>query len=154
MTNFLAPEVEWFLVGLFCMIAELIMPGFVIVFFGVGAWVTALLAWVGLLPGFESQMVVFLLTTVVSLLLLRKRGQEMFRGRVSGILRADEEMDDFAGGKGLAVSDIVPGAGGMIEFRGTQWKAESGQRIPQGTPVRVIRKDNITLVVEPNSPQS
>ena len=36
------PAVIWFLVGLGLLLLELVLPGLVILFFGVGAWVTAL----------------------------------------------------------------------------------------------------------------
>jgi len=31
----------WFLLGLGVMALELVLPGFVIIFFGIGAWITA-----------------------------------------------------------------------------------------------------------------
>mgnify|MGYP007118357041 CR=1 FL=1 len=40
-------ELLWFLVGLILLLSELALPGFVIVFFGVGAWVTAVLVGFG-----------------------------------------------------------------------------------------------------------
>jgi len=36
------PAVIWFLIGLGLLLLELVLPGLVILFFGAGAWVTAL----------------------------------------------------------------------------------------------------------------
>ena len=40
--EFLTPEIIWFLVGLVLLILEFAMPGLIIGFFGVGAWVVAI----------------------------------------------------------------------------------------------------------------
>ena len=45
MAELLSPELAWFLVGLICMIAEFAAPGVIILFFGAGAWVVALLVY-------------------------------------------------------------------------------------------------------------
>ena len=154
MTDFLSPELEWFFVGLFCMIAEIVLPGFIAVFFGIGAWLTAILVWVGLLPGFDSQMISFLILTVLSLLLFRKRGKQIFGGKVSAILEPGEDLEEFKDEKGMAVTDITPDGGGRVEVRGTEWKAESSVRIAKGVPIRVLSRKNITLIVEPNTTHS
>ena len=44
-------ELLWFLLGLAFLLSEFVVPGFVIAFFGVGAWVTAILTGVGLTVG-------------------------------------------------------------------------------------------------------
>ena len=36
------PELMWFILGLILFLLELVIPGFFIFFFGLGAWVTAL----------------------------------------------------------------------------------------------------------------
>ena len=36
------PVLFWFLFGIFCLVLELVMPGFFIFFFGLGAWCAAL----------------------------------------------------------------------------------------------------------------
>ena len=68
-------ELLWFLVGLVLLLSELALPGFVIVFFGVGAWVTAVLVGFGLLPGFNAQLLVFLITSILALALFRNKGR-------------------------------------------------------------------------------
>jgi membrane protein implicated in regulation of membrane protease activity len=76
-------ELLWFLVGLVLLISELALPGFVIVFFGVGAWITGLLVGVGLLSSFNAQILVFLISSVLTLALFRRKGKRLFEGKVN-----------------------------------------------------------------------
>ena len=50
---FSKPELVWFIAGLGLFLLELVLPGFVIFFFGIGAWVTALICLVAQ-PEYES----------------------------------------------------------------------------------------------------
>ncbi|MFZ0280832.1 MAG: NfeD family protein, partial [Bacteroidales bacterium] len=59
------PEMIWFIIGLVLFLLELVLPGFVIFFFGVGAWITALLCLIAN-PGINLQVVVFAVTSVLS----------------------------------------------------------------------------------------
>ena len=65
------PELVWFIIGLIFFLLELVLPGFFIFFFGVGAWVTALLCLIAE-PGVNIQALVFAVTSVLSLVALRK----------------------------------------------------------------------------------
>lgn len=64
------PVTLWFLIGLFCVIVEFFAPGVIIVFFGVGAWVVALLC-LGADVGAPLQIAVFVVVSIGSLVLLR-----------------------------------------------------------------------------------
>lgn len=37
------PAVIWFFIGLFLLLLEMAVPGLIVMFFGVGAWITALI---------------------------------------------------------------------------------------------------------------
>jgi len=74
---FSRPELVWFIIGLVLFLLELVLPGFVIFFFGVGAWVTALLCLIAN-PGINLQAIVFGATSILSLVLLRKMIQKRF----------------------------------------------------------------------------
>ena len=43
---------------------------------------------------------------------------------------------------------IEPGRPGKVELRGGGWPAEAAEILEPGTPVRVVRKESITLTVE------
>lgn len=143
-------ELLWFIIGLVFMLAELAIPGFVVIFFGIGAWITALCAALGLVDSFNAQVAVFLVSSILTLVLFRKQGKKYFRGRVSGIAGAEDALDNLRGQKAVALSDLVPKAlGGKVEFNGTVWEAESDMRISKGTTVEIVERKNLVLIVKP-----
>jgi inner membrane protein len=145
-------ELLWFLVGLVLLLSELMMPGFVIVFFGVGAWITAALVAFGLLPNFNAQLLVFLISSLLALVLFRKRGKKYFEGSVSGAMKPGDPFDEIKGQRAVAISAITPkGPGGQVEYHGTPWSAESDVPIAAGQPVEIVERNNLVLRVKPVS---
>jgi membrane protein implicated in regulation of membrane protease activity len=142
------PEIIWFIIGLVLFLLELVLPGFVIFFFGVGAWITALLCLLAN-PGINLQVIVFAATSVLSLLALRKMIQKRFFYSKEELSRAVE--DEFTGGEATALTDIEPGKTGKVEFKGTSWKAESDSVIREGARVIIKDKENFKLIVEPKN---
>jgi inner membrane protein len=144
------PELFWFIIGLVLLVSELMLPGFVIVFFGIGAWFAALTSALGLTPGINSQLIVFLVSSILSLVFFRKKGKQFFEGKVSGILPHGASMDEVRGDKATAVTDIVPGrTDGKVEYHGTNWTAEGEQHIQKGQMVEIIERNNLVLKVKP-----
>lgn len=145
---FSKPELVWFIIGLALFLLELVMPGFVIFFFGVGAWFTALLCLIAN-PGINLQAIVFGVTSILSLLLLRKMIQKRFFYSKEELSR--EVEDEFSGREGIALTELIPGRTGKVEFKGTQWKAESESEIAEGQKVIILKKDSFKLIVEPKN---
>jgi membrane protein implicated in regulation of membrane protease activity len=142
-------ELLWFLVGLVLLLSELALPGFVIVFFGVGAWVTAVLVGFGLLPGFNAQLLVFLITSILALALFRNKGRKYFEGRVSRIWNPAASMEDLHGERAIVTSSINPNAdGGKVEFHGTLWNADADMPIEKGQVVEIVEQKNLRLKVK------
>jgi membrane protein implicated in regulation of membrane protease activity len=143
-------ELYWFLLGLALMLSELALPGFVIIFFGIGAWITALCIWLGISTAFNTQLVIFLVSSVLSLVLFRKQGKRYFQGRVSGKLDDVAKLDDVKGERAVVVEDIVPNnLAGKVEFHGTNWNAIAEEEIKKGTPVEILGREDLTLRVKP-----
>ena len=145
---FSKPEIVWFIIGLALFLLELVLPGFVIFFFGVGAWVTALLCLIAN-PGINLQAIVFGVTSILSLLLLRKMIQKRFFYSKEELSK--EVEDEFSGREGIALTELIPGKTGKVEFKGTQWKAESETGIAEGQRVIIKKKDSFKLIVEPKN---
>jgi inner membrane protein len=143
---FSKPEVVWFIIGLVLFLLELVIPGFVIFFFGVGAWVTALLCLIAD-PGLNLQAIVFAVASVLSLVGLRKIIQKRFFYSKAEL--SEEVEDEFSGHEAVALTDMKPGQNGKVEFKGTQWKAESASVISEGDSVIIKEKQNFKLIVEP-----
>lgn len=147
MTSFFSkPELVWFIIGLVLFLLELVLPGFVIFFFGVGAWVTALLCLIAN-PGINLQAIVFAVTSVLSLVLLRKMIQRRFFYSKDELSKDVE--DEFTGREAVATMDFKPGHTGKVEFKGTTWKAESTESIVKGQTVIIKSKENFKLFIEP-----
>jgi membrane protein implicated in regulation of membrane protease activity len=143
---FSRPEVVWFIIGLVLFLLELVLPGFVIFFFGVGAWLTALLCLIAD-PGLNLQAIVFAVTSILSLVALRKIIQKKFFYSKDELSK--EVEDEFSGREAIAVTDFGPGKNGKVEFKGTQWKAESVSPVREGDRVIIKEKENFKLIVEP-----
>ena len=139
-------ELIWFLIGLVLFLLELVVPGFIIFFFGFGAWVTALICLVSH-PGTNLEIIIFAVTSVLSLLGLRKMIQNKFFYSRSNSSEAVE--DEFTGKEGLALMDFGKGRKGKVEFKGTTWNAESDSEITEGQAVVIIEKQSFSLFVEP-----
>ncbi len=146
--EYLAPELIWFLVGLVMLLLEFALPGLIIFFFGVGAWVVAGLCF--FLPLETTwQLAIFLATSVVCLLVLRKTLKRVFFGRVVNDPRGSEYADENVGKEATVATRIAPHTPGKIELNGTLWKAISDHTIEKGATVTIIAKDNLTFTVKP-----
>jgi membrane protein implicated in regulation of membrane protease activity len=143
---FSRPELFWFILGLVFFLAELIIPGFFIFFFGLGAWMAAVacLIWD---PGINLQILIFLIVSILSLIGLRKilRKKLFFE-------KEDHSMaieDEFTGREGIATDNFGKGKKGRVEFKGTSWTAESEHEIQAGQTIVILSKENVKLIVEP-----
>lgn len=143
---FSRPELFWFLIGLVLFLLELVVPGFVIFFFGVGAWVTALVCLIAT-PGTNLQIIIFAITSVLSLIALRRIIQKKFF--YSRTNNSEAVEDEFTGKEGIAIMDFGRAIKGKVEFKGTRWNAESESDIKEGQAVIVIKKESLVLKVEP-----
>ncbi|HBE40536.1 MAG TPA: hypothetical protein DDW27_04910 [Bacteroidales bacterium] len=140
------PELFWFILGLVLLLLELVVPGFVIIFFGVGAWITSLVCII-FNPGINFQAAIFAVTSVIVLLVFRRMIQNKF------IYNKDDKSesieDEFTGREAVAIDDFGPDKTGKVEFKGTTWNAESESVIKSGQRVIIIEKVNVKLIVKP-----
>ncbi len=141
-----SPVTIWLIVGILLALFEMIVPGLIIGFFGVGAIITTLTTLIGLTKGFTSQMIVFLITSLVFLTLFHK----VWKRKKSGLI--EEETTNF----NLQLGKIVPvvqyidpdQGGGKVRYQGVLWSAFSKEKIAPGESVRITGCDNLTLLVE------
>ncbi|MFC7338437.1 NfeD family protein [Haloferula chungangensis] len=140
------PITLWFIAGALLILAEFMVPGVVIVFFGVGALITSLTTWLGLTASLTSQTFMFGASSVVLLFSLRHLVKSWFVGK------SDDENgdldDDFTGREALVTRDIPgPGIDGRIEIKGSEWKARAESTIVAGTPVIISGREGLTFHV-------
>ena len=143
---FSRPELVWFIIGLVLFLLELMLPGFVIFFFGIGAWITAILCLLTHI-GVNAQIIVFAITSILLLLALRRLIQKKFFYKSGD--RSGAVEDEFTGKEAVAKSDFGPDKRGKVEFKGTTWNAESDSEIKEGQRVIIIEKESFKLIVEP-----
>ncbi len=139
------PAVIWFLVGLGLMLLELALPGLVILFFGVGAWVTALVCAITDI-NLNFQILIFLLASLLGLVLLRKYLKKRFFSRTDKEI--EDQLEEFIGKKARAVEPFEEGSG-TVEFKGTRWSASCEEPVKKGQWLTIISKEGLTLNVKP-----
>lgn len=138
------PAVIWFLIGLGLLLLELVLPGLVILFFGAGAWVTALVCAITNI-NLNWQILIFLVASLLGLVLLRKYLKKRFFSRTDK--EVADQLEEFIGRKARAMDDFKNGTG-KVEFKGTHWSATSDEPVSKGDWVIIRSKDSLTLQVE------
>ena len=142
----ISPIIIWFVVGLVLILMEFIIPGLVIVFFGLGAWVAAIFVSIFPLMAFWVQMMIFTVFAVASLVLLRRTLKKRFFSNQEDA--ESEGLDDYIGQKAVVEKAIKNGEGKIL-FKGVSWSAYADEDIPEGTNVTIIDKDSIKLKIKP-----
>ncbi len=67
----LDPALYWLIMGVMLLALALVLPGFVLFFFAVGALATALVAWLVPMTSIVLQLVLFLVASLATLLSLK-----------------------------------------------------------------------------------
>jgi inner membrane protein len=135
--------VTWFVIGLILFILEFIVPGLILFFFAVGAWVVGLLLlFVDL--SINIQLIIFVATSIITIVLFRRSVQKLLSTR----RQSSEIEDEFIGKTGRAETTIGPGRRGKISFKGTTWDASSDDEIVAGDQVQIIGNESILLFVK------
>lgn len=127
----------WFAVGVVLALLEMVLPGFIVLFFGIGCWCVAILLLIGVDLSLPAQIAVFLIASVGALLALRKWCLRTFRGVLTDC--PDKEFDDQPIGNVVKVTaSIRPPETGRIFYRGTEWDASAEDVIEAGQQVEIV----------------
>ncbi|RYV03314.1 NfeD family protein [Shewanella sp. OPT22] len=148
--SFSDPVVVWAIIGLFLILAEIILPGGIVILLGAACIVVSSLLWGGIVEGISQSLTVWFITSIVLLLGFRGLTQKMIGGD-SHVDNTDEAIDIF-GQVAEVRENIGPGEKqGRIHFQGSDWPAVAdGTVIEAGEVVRIICQQNIAFVVERN----
>jgi membrane protein implicated in regulation of membrane protease activity len=140
--------VIWFIIGFVLFLFEFAFPGFILFFFGVGAWITAILS-LSFDLSVNTQIIIFVVSSIIAILLLRRWVKRiLWKKNHSTELMEDE----FLGKTGQAISAISPAENGKIDFKGTTWPAASDDFIEAGEIVIITGNDSILLKVKKSKP--
>ena len=142
----MSPILLWFLTGIAFFVIELALPGFIVFFFGLGAWCTALALYF-FNPPLSGQLSIFLIASLLNLFLLRSWLRDLLIG-------ASQEQSDSVNMEptsttGVVTEDILPPARGKVQYGGTFWQAEADENISTGQVVTIVEQHNLLVKVQP-----
>ena len=145
MDNFLSVSVLWFVIGFAFFLLEFVIPGFILFFFGIAAWIVALLSlFVDI--DINVQLLVFLGTALTTVALFRK----WLRAKLGTYSEGPQILEDeFIGKTAIAETPIAAGKNGKVDFKGTSWDACSEDTIAAGQNVLITGTRSIILIVKP-----
>ena len=134
----------WIIGGLILAALEMVVPGFVLIWFGVAGVVTGILAfffhdWVVQLAVFAGLSALLVtLSQLISRRLTKSEPEPVGANRLRGV-------------EGRVLSDIKASGFGRVKVGGEEWRATAKQAIAGGETVKVIGVEGTHLVVEPAS---
>jgi len=138
---------HWLALGLVLVAVEMAgAGGFYVIFFGIAALVVGVLALVDASGPVWMQLLLFSVLSVAFLLIFRSPLLRWLKLDGSG-----RNVDSLIGESAVPLEDIVPGAVGRAELRGTVWTARNAAPGPvhRGQRCVVVRVDQLTVFIEP-----
>ena len=146
----LSPSLIWFLLGVAFLIAELFVPGFILIFFTAGCWIAGLIVWLTDTE-LSIQILIFTVSSLVLLFSLRKYSIKIFKGTTRDDLD-DHYADSKIGKTAIVTKAITPSMLGEIKVMGSFWRAISDINIEEGQSVLIVSQeseDGLTFRVKP-----
>lgn len=140
----------WFLIGIGFLIGEMMVPGFILIFFTAGSWIVS--GTVFFLPDLEltTQIIIFMVSSLVLLFALRRYGLNTFKGKSKD--GVDEEFSKI--GQKAVVTEAIDADGyGEIQLDGTFWRATADVHIEKDQRVVVAgqEENSMVLIVKPTA---
>jgi inner membrane protein len=135
---------HWLILGVVLIALEILLPGYVVMWIGMAALLTGGILF--LVPGmpWEYQFLVFAILSAACLFFGRKYiGNKEAPSDHPGL---NKRGSNYVGRSYVLIDSIRDGVGNLI-IDDTTWRV-SGDDMPKGTNVKVIRMDGSTLVVE------
>ena len=130
----------WFLIGISFLIVEFLLPTFIMFFFAIGAIIVSIItAYYDL--SIDSQIILFALFSVASLVLLRNYMKNIFKGKEFKGKNIDSDNSvDLDKDIAIVSKTIETDNFGEIKYKGTFYKAQSKNSIDEGKKVRLVGK--------------
>jgi membrane protein implicated in regulation of membrane protease activity len=140
----------WLLGGIIILASELLLPGLVAMFLGLGAMVVALLRWLDLIDSLAYSFTAWFVSSLAFIIFLRSTLQRCVPSETS--FTPLEEDTDLFGAVAEVVETVSPShSDGRISFRGTTWPATSdAAEIPTGGKVTIFFRENLGWRVQPS----
>ena len=135
-------SLSWLVLGFIFLGFELFSGTFVLLLFACGAFLTALISWLGLVESLPIQVVIFALLSFGSLFYFRDKLKIAMKGR-------DAELKGVFGTVIYFDSYVMEGAQTEVSYQGARWLAvnETGKRLTKGMAVKVDHIDGVKLIL-------
>jgi len=139
--------VMWLALGVFLVALEIVIPGFVIFWFGLSGIITAFFSFTGIIQNEIYLWILFFVSSVIFLSLWFGLFRKHFKSE-------EEERDPTLTNLiGKCTAYIEKGRPGEVElyegYHGlTKWKAESSETILEGEEIQVVEASGIKLIVK------
>lgn len=143
MESFYNSPVIWIVAGFIFFLLEFAVPGLILFFFAVGAWIVGILS-LFFDMSINTQLIIFLAGSILTILLFRKWVKKIIWAKKN----PTELEDEFIGKSGKAETIIAPGSDGKVNFKGTSWNARSADIIEKGENVIITGNESILLIVK------
>lgn len=147
----MSTAVVWIIVGVLLILTELMATSIVAVFLGIGAIVTGVLLYFGVIESFAAQAVVFGVVSLSSLVLARKRFKAIFGGFTADAGEQSTQFQRDIGERVTVLADFEQGAG-RVTLNGVAWNAVSSDDLKAGEVAWVIANEGINLTVSRKAP--
>ncbi len=146
--DFLLMFETWILVAVVLSLAEIIIPGGILLNLGIASLVVALSIKFAIVDTWVMVLTLWFIVATFLLFIVNFFTNKIF-GSAQSIDNVDDELDIF-GQEVIVVENIGPGTKkGRVEFQGTTWSAlGDGSEIKAGSHAKIVCKENISLVVE------
>jgi membrane protein implicated in regulation of membrane protease activity len=132
----------WITLAAIFFIGEMLTTSFFLMWFGIGASASAVLAYQGFDP-----MVQFVAFIIISLVLIGI--SRPFARRITKDSPKKAASDRLIGEDAVVTQEIKPHNEGMVKVQGDTWKAISSQTIEEGQIVNIESINGTKLVVKP-----
>lgn len=141
----------WCVLGILLILAEFLVPGLIIIFFGTSALVVGIALWLGLPTAGGLPFILFAGLAVIQILILRRFFKPWFAGQSLGTSTTGEGVEEFIGKKTSRVSGFEDGkCEGIVSFKGADWSARCEEVAPSCDNFIIIGREGLTLIVKPS----
>lgn len=130
MAFFMQPVFIWFLVAVAFLIAEMMAPGFVAIFFTLGCLAASLSSWL-FEVSLSTQIIIFVVVAIGSLVLFRRLARKIFMG-TQGKDQADDYFNERLGKRVVVTEPIAPLRQGKVKLDGSFWIAMADVDMAEG----------------------
>lgn len=141
-------RIAWVVLAVLVASAEIVVPGFFLLPFGLGAGVAAISAFAG--APFWLQLVVFVISSAVFFALLRPLARRLNRIEETAGVGANRLLNQ----RGIVTDALGPDEPGMVRIDREDWRASTDDEavIPVGAAVRVIEVRGTRVIVSLDAP--